>query len=91
MPGVKESGCSHVKCALCGYEVCWVCMGPYIPYTYTYGDTCTCKAKRAEMERAAVSAASSTTSRAASGGGGAMTGALTPAAASGAGFRRASR
>eukprot|EP01125_Pyxidicula_operculata_P015225 TRINITY_DN5149_c0_g2_i1.p1 TRINITY_DN5149_c0_g2~~TRINITY_DN5149_c0_g2_i1.p1 ORF type:complete len:335 (-),score=7.77 TRINITY_DN5149_c0_g2_i1:90-1094(-) len=36
----KNEGCSHMKCLICKYEFCWVCLGLY---TFSASPRCNCR------------------------------------------------
>jgi hypothetical protein len=41
----RNGGCSHMTCTRCKYEFCWLCLGPYQPGKYTFGNKCPCVKK----------------------------------------------
>ncbi|KAM3180738.1 hypothetical protein ACTXT7_015721 [Hymenolepis weldensis] len=43
----KNGGCNHMRCAKCGHEFCWVCLGPWKKHPVEYYD-CS-KYRRSEM------------------------------------------
>mmetsp|Transcript_10369 Transcript_10369/g.42163 ORF Transcript_10369/g.42163 Transcript_10369/m.42163 type:complete len:590 (-) Transcript_10369:44-1813(-) len=34
----KDKGCNHMICTSCGYQFCWICMKPFTPDHYIFGD-----------------------------------------------------
>lgn len=34
----KDKGCNHMICTSCGYQFCWICMKPFTPDHYIFGE-----------------------------------------------------